>query len=602
MSRFDDRLTKELERAARPAEPAGVFDEIDRRRGRRAVVRRMQTAALATIVLAGSVGGVLVLNRAFRAEEGTTPAVSPAKNGLIVVSFGDDGGTHLYLQNPDDPNWDPRDHQLTNDASKDTAPAVSPDGSTVAFERQYLVLGPIEAKPAIWVVGIDGTRPHLLVSDATDPAWSPDGDQMVFVRSGGDAGGLYTARADGSTVTRLTPDTLQEPREPAWSPDGETIAFVAGDVARGEIVLTHTADGSTEQLTSVPAQEIHSPSWSPDGSKIAFERDGGIVLLDVGRRTEQQLTPPAVTTFGTASSDSNPVWSPDGGWIAFERAFAPSETFVYAVRPDGTDLHKVGLGGDPAWAALASEASATDIPQPTETPPAPDEPGRDIGLGFNLCRLGALNGIDFLGDGVNGTAWVGTRLAKDGSCPPLYEGESIVAVDVDGDGSAESWAGPLARCIGCSPFDTADLNADGVQELVVTLQYGSVVEYTLFAFQPVPGNGLPELQQVTVAEPGSLPNFRAGKPVSLWAGGDEGYSARIECENYPDAPVLIVTTGDHPVEGPGSETRDVVRTRLVLGTDGMISVQGTERFTEPTNADPSAVSFTGRACGVAFYP
>ncbi len=89
--------------------------------------------------------------------------------------------------------------------------------------------------------------------------------------------------------------------------------------------------------------------------------------------------------------------------------------------------------------------------------------------------------------------------------------------------------------------------------------------------------------------------------MSLWAGGDEGYSARIECENYPDAPVLIVTTGDHPVKGPGSETRDVVRTRLVFGGDGTISVQGTEHFTEPTNADPSAVSFTGRACGVAFY-
>ena len=79
-ARFDDRLTKELERAARPAEPTGVFEEIDRRRGRRVAVRRVQTALLATAVFAGSIGGVLVLNRAFRGEGATTtPALPPAR-------------------------------------------------------------------------------------------------------------------------------------------------------------------------------------------------------------------------------------------------------------------------------------------------------------------------------------------------------------------------------------------------------------------------------------------------------------------------------------------------------------------------------------------
>ena len=77
MSRFDDRLTKELERAARPAEPAGVFDEIDRRRERRVTVRRIQTAMLAVVVFAGSIGGVLVLNRAFRGD-GDRRSVDPA--------------------------------------------------------------------------------------------------------------------------------------------------------------------------------------------------------------------------------------------------------------------------------------------------------------------------------------------------------------------------------------------------------------------------------------------------------------------------------------------------------------------------------------------
>ena len=114
MSRFDDRLTKELERAAGPAEPTDVFDEIHRRRERRVTMRRLQTAMLATVVFAGSIAGVLVLNRAFRGEGNTAATAPVAKNGQIVVSFGDDGGTHLYLLDPTDPNWDPSRHQLTD--------------------------------------------------------------------------------------------------------------------------------------------------------------------------------------------------------------------------------------------------------------------------------------------------------------------------------------------------------------------------------------------------------------------------------------------------------------------------------------------------------
>jgi Tol biopolymer transport system component len=342
MSRFDDRLTRELERAARPAEPAGVFDEIDRRRRRRAVVRRVLTAVLAMVVLAGSVGGVLVLNRAFRGERGTSPAISPAKNGLIVVSFGDDGGTHLYLQNPDDPNWDPRDHQLTNGASKDTAPAVSPNGQMVAFERFSLTLGPINARPAVWVVGIDGTRAHLLAADATEPTWSPDGTRIAFVRPGGDGGaaGLCAVRADGSDEQLLSDDA--DVSSPAWSPDGSRIAVAIRSGSDSSSIETIDVETGEATLISPAFWDVGSPSWSPDGQHLTFAHGGGVVVLTLSRGDVTELT--ATHTAEEAATsllkymDSQPTWSPDGDWIAFVRSSGPSETFVYAMRQDGTDL------------------------------------------------------------------------------------------------------------------------------------------------------------------------------------------------------------------------------------------------------------------------
>ena len=46
MSRLDDRLTHELERIARPADPAQAFERVDRRRSRMHIRRRIQSAGL----------------------------------------------------------------------------------------------------------------------------------------------------------------------------------------------------------------------------------------------------------------------------------------------------------------------------------------------------------------------------------------------------------------------------------------------------------------------------------------------------------------------------------------------------------------------------
>ncbi len=596
MSRFDDRLTRELERVARPAETTDVFDEIDRRRGRRAAVRRVQTALLATVVFAGSIGGVLVLNRAFRGEGGTAPAISPGQNGLIVVSFGDDGGTHLYLQNPDDPSWDPREHQLTKGPGMyDTHPAISPDGKTVVFLR----VDQPNFTHSLWTVGIDGSGPHELTPGGfLGVAFSPDGT-TIATDGAGDEGGLFLLDPDGSNV-RKVPNTDSQMQDVAWSPDGIRLAFIGGGIQYDVGVIDVDGSGRTE-LPGTGSDTPTQPTWSPDGSTIAFVKNEDIWLFDLASQTTRQLTtyPQRLSTDDFAG-DGAPTWSPDGRFLAFERYVSPREQFLYVVRPSGTELRRIGPGGTPAWSVAQPDTSPNEA-TPTDTAsPVDQTPGRDIGLGFNLCRLEALNGIDFLGDGANGTAWVGTRLAENGSCPPLYEGESIVAVDVEGDGSAESWAGPLARCVACSPFDVTDLNADGVLELVVTLQYSSITEYTLFSLQPVPGDGPPELRQVTVAEPGLPPNFRAGKPVSLWAGGDAGIGDYIRCEGYPAQPVLIATESFNPIDGPQTSQVDVAR--LALRADGTIEVIGSDSFTDPGTTDPPSYAFTGKACGVNFRP
>src|SRR5207247_3926034 len=72
VARLDDRLRRDLERAARPADPAGVYEELIRRRERRRIARRIEATALAVAVVAGTIAGTYGLSRVFWADT-TTP-------------------------------------------------------------------------------------------------------------------------------------------------------------------------------------------------------------------------------------------------------------------------------------------------------------------------------------------------------------------------------------------------------------------------------------------------------------------------------------------------------------------------------------------------
>ncbi|MGZ8599801.1 MAG: hypothetical protein ACXWX6_06260 [Actinomycetota bacterium] len=72
---LDERLHRELESAARPADPAGVYEELIRRKERRRVVHRVERGALAAAVVAGSVAAVFVLSRVFSPDP--SPGIDP---------------------------------------------------------------------------------------------------------------------------------------------------------------------------------------------------------------------------------------------------------------------------------------------------------------------------------------------------------------------------------------------------------------------------------------------------------------------------------------------------------------------------------------------
>ena len=94
------------------------------------------------------------------------------------------------------------------------APALSPDGSTIAFVSAS---GGVNQ---IYLMNADGTNPRpLLNSQASDlePAWSPDGQLIAFASNRDGHYHLYSVKPDGTGLTKLT-DGAADDRSPTWRP------------------------------------------------------------------------------------------------------------------------------------------------------------------------------------------------------------------------------------------------------------------------------------------------------------------------------------------------------------------------------------------------
>ena len=122
-------------------------------------------------------------------------------------------------------------------------------------------------KNDIWLysVKLDGKGLKRLVP-GVQPDVSPNGKKLAFGRRVGRTFHVYVANADGSHVHRLTKSAKPE-SEPAWSPDGRWIAFVRvldpqSFVPETSIVVS-SADGkaSYTAVTATPDFDPFQPSW-----------------------------------------------------------------------------------------------------------------------------------------------------------------------------------------------------------------------------------------------------------------------------------------------------------------------------------------------------
>jgi len=239
--------------------------------------------------------------------------------------------------------------QLTRDPSNDAMPAISPDGTRIAFCSDR------GGSWDIYVMGIAGGRP-LVISPSPaheiHPSWSPDGTKIVFNRRGSVSGRweMWIVDADDATTAQfigygLFPDFC--PRAGTGTAGADQILFQQGRErgSRAFSVWTLDYDGANAtaltEIVSAADAALINPTWSPDGGRILFAsvpRDGNWSLL--------AKIPPRESSLWMIDIDgTDMVRLTSGDAVDLMPAWASPERVLFASNRDGgenlwsLDLH-----------------------------------------------------------------------------------------------------------------------------------------------------------------------------------------------------------------------------------------------------------------------
>lgn len=199
----------------------------------------------------------------------------------------------------------PEGHALFSD------PAISPDGSTVAF----VSAGPSEM-PRLYIrrlVKDFEPRPIPGTEDAAQPFFSPDGQHVAYFAKGQ----LYRVSLDGGTPIPLA--RAPNPMGGTWG-DDDSIVF--NPIPTGGLIQVKATGVTTEKLlirpAGIPASLFVHPSFLQPLKRIPISTEGGRC----------------------------PVWSPKGNRLFFRQG---TKIMAVDIRPDGSVAGNPRMLFDGGW-------------------------------------------------------------------------------------------------------------------------------------------------------------------------------------------------------------------------------------------------------------
>jgi Tol biopolymer transport system component len=228
------------------------------------------------------------------------------------IAFAWDGGTDknfdLYVKVVGKENVS----RLTHKPSQWLAPAWSPDGTTIAFERKATSDSGVFEIPAIGGPERKLASVTFSYTLVMSMSWSNDGRLLTY----GDGDGVMHLldHENGALTTLAHPVECDQGWAPSFSPDGKRIAFLC---ERDTLlyVFVMRADGTGVRQITNENVEPQNLAWTADGKRLLLTNARTNQLLEMDIENGKQ------TPLVFAPDGSQPAVARSGGRLGYTHSF-----------------------------------------------------------------------------------------------------------------------------------------------------------------------------------------------------------------------------------------------------------------------------------------
>ena len=212
--------------------------------------------------------------------------VASPKGSMIAWTFNERGARNIYVAEGPDFKARRITPYLGDEGQEITSLKFTPDGKTIVYVRggDHGANWPAEGNLApdpdgnatqpkiqIWTIAITGASLPKLLADGDEPAVSPAGNRLAFVRDRR----IYLVPIDGSKPAEPAFFARGSSESPVWDAAGERLAFVSN---RGDhsFIGIFTDPAQPIRYLSTTTGRDSGPIWSLDaGREILFVRMPG---------------------------------------------------------------------------------------------------------------------------------------------------------------------------------------------------------------------------------------------------------------------------------------------------------------------------------------
>ncbi len=192
-------------------------------------------------------------------------------------------------------------------------PQISPDGSQIVYVRSFNDIMTDRSRSNLWIVDFDGSNHRPLTSgnnNYASPRWSSDGGRLAYVSSQDGSAQIYIRWMDTGETAKIT-NLTEDPSGLTWSPDGEWLAlsmFVPKPATPWVVDMPAQPEGAE---WGKPAIVIEEMKYRADGEGYLDPGFSHLFVLPAEGGTPRQVTT------GDFDHGGAVAWSPDSRSLVF---------------------------------------------------------------------------------------------------------------------------------------------------------------------------------------------------------------------------------------------------------------------------------------------